>query len=435
VTWKKQSPITVIAVLLLGAHIIATAILPPRGYLLTVVGNVFPLVCGLLLIALCWRNSRHAARTVRIFWLLMAASFVVHVMSQLYFSYFEVLVREEVSGPWGDCLFFLLAVPLLAALSACPHSETVSGKLRFRYLDLVILLLWWLCLYSYFALPWNVVIDDPVKFTTTNNALLMTEHSVVLCILGYYGWKSAGAWKRFYAQFFGAFLTFAAGGYLQNAVAASSNQYYSGGWYDVPLNVGFVWFVLLAENARDLKPEPAASFHKPAAPGLRSARLAMLAMLSLPLLAAAGFLSSGVPASITNFRLRLICSAILVLGSLVFVRLHFSEREIARLAKMAQSSVERLKSVQARISQSQKMAALGRLAAGAAHEINNPLTAIMGYAELLRDDATLTTEEVRAADKIKDEVRRAQGAILSFRQFGGTAETPLAPKTPSAPAE
>jgi His Kinase A (phospho-acceptor) domain len=434
VGWKKQSPLTLIVVLLLGAHVIATAILPAQSYPLTIVGNVFPLFCGLLLTAQCWRNSLHAARTIRIFWWLMATSFVVHIMSQLYFSYFEVVVRVDVSGPWGDCLFFLLAVPLLAALSACPHSETVSGKLRFRYLDLVILLLWWLCLYSYFALPWSIVIDDPTKFTAANNALLMTEHTVVLCIIGFYGWKSEGAWKRFYAQFFGAFLIFAAGGYLQNAVGAA-NLYYSGSWYDFPLNVGFVWFVILAENARALKPEPAASLHKPAAPGLWSARLAMLAMLSLPLLAAAEFSSGSVPASITNFRLRLICSAILVLGSLVFVRLHFSEREIARLVKMAQSSVERLKSVQARISQSQRMAALGRLAAGAAHEINNPLTAIMGYAELLHDDATLTTDEARAADKIKDEVRRAQAAISSFRQFGATSDTPFALKTPSAPGE
>lgn len=419
--WKKPRPLTVIVVSLLGAHVVATAILPPESYGLKIVGNIFPLLCGLLLTAQCWRNSRSVARTVRIFWLLVAASFAVQIMSQIYFAYFEVLVRRDVTGVWGDCLFFLLAVPLLAALSVCPHSETASGKLRFRYLDLVILLLWWLCLYSYFAMPWSVVVDDPTKFTTTNNALLITEHSVVLCILGIYGWKCEGAWKRFYAQFFGAYLIFAAGGYLQNAISLTTS-YFSGSWYDFPLNVGFVWFIILTENAGVLTPQPAASLQKRTAPGLWSARLAMLAMLSLPLLAAAGFLSSSVPASITNFRLRLICSSIFVLGSLVFVRLHFSEQEIARLVKMARSSVERLKSVQTRIAQSEKMAALGRLAAGAAHEINNPLTAIMGYAELLRDDTGLTTEEFQSADKIKEEVRRAQAAILSVQQFGGATD-------------
>jgi len=433
-SWKKPGPLTIIVLTLFGAHVVATAVLRAGSYPLTVVGNVFPLCCGMLMAFQCWRNSRSAARTLRIFWLLMAASFVLQIMSQLYFAYFEVLVRREVTGVWGDCLFFLLAIPLLAALSVCPHSEIISGKLRFRYLDLVILLLWWLCLYSYFVIPWSVVVDDPTAFTTMNNALLMTEHTVVLCILGFYGWKCEGVWKRFYAQFFGAYLIFAAGGYLQNAVSVTT-AYYSGSWYDFPLNIGFVWFVILAENAGTMSLEPAAMLPRRSAAGLWSARLAMLAMLSLPLLAATGFLSGSVPDSITNFRLRLICSATVVLGALVFVRLHFSEREIARLVKLAQSSVERLKSVQARISQSQQMAALGRLAAGAAHEINNPLTAIMGYAELLRDDAALTAEEARAADVIKEEVRRAQTAIASFRQFGAATEMQFNPKPPVAPAE
>jgi signal transduction histidine kinase len=433
-SWKRPRPLTLIVLSLLGAHVVATAVLPPGSYTLTIFGNLFPLFCGLLLTAQCWRNSRSVARPVRIFWLLVAASFALHIMSQLYFAYFEVVMRQEVSGPWGDCLFFLLAVPLLAALSVCPQWESVISPLRFRYLDLVILLLWWLCLYSYFAVPWSVVIFDDAQFTATNNVLLMTEHSVLLCVLGIYAWKSKGVWKHFYTQFFGAFLIFATGGYLQN-VAGAFNLYHSGSWYDFPLNIGFVWLVILAENADALTPEPAASLQKPTAPGLWSARLAMLAMLSLPILAAAGFLSSSVPTDITNFRLRLICFAILVLGTLVFVRLHLSEREIERLVKMAQSSVEDLKSVQARIVQSQKMVALGRLAAGAAHEINNPLTAIMGYAELLQEDATLSIEEVRSAVKIKEEVRRAQAASSSFRQVGATTEAQSGLKTPAAPIE
>ncbi len=429
--WKKPRPLTLIVLLLLAAHLVATAVLAEGSYPLTLVGNVFPLLCGLLLIVQCWRNWRSARRAVRIFWLLVAAGFILQIMSQLYFAYFEVVMRRDVSGPWGDCLFFLLAVPLLAALSIRPHSESVSGKLRFLYLDLVILLLWWLCLYSYFALPWSLVTYDIAKFTATNNALLMTEHSVVLCILAIFARKSTGPWKHFYLQFFAAFLIFAAGGYLQNYVS-SLDLYHSGSWYDLPLNIGFVWFVVLAENAGELTPEPAAELQKRSASGLWSARLAMLAMLSLPVLAAVGFVSGSVPASVMNFRLGLICLAILVLGSLVFVRSYFSEREIARLASTAQLSLKRLKSVQARIAQSQKMVALGRVAAGATHEINNPLTAVMGYADLLHEDGTLSSEEARSATKIKEEVRRAHAAILTFRRV---AASTLADSDPNLPPE
>jgi hypothetical protein len=415
VPWKKPNTLSLIALSMLAAHAVATAVLRDGSYPLTVVGSLFPIFCGLLITVPCWRNSRTAHGPVRIFWLLLAASFAFQILSELYFAYFEVILRQDVTGPWGDCLFFLLAVPFLAALSICPHSESVSSKLRFRYLDLVILLLWWLCLYSYFALPWSLVIDDAAKFSAANNTLLMTEHSVVLSILAIYGWKSEGAWKRFYTQFFAAFLIFAAGGYFQNYLG-TLNLYHSGGWADFPLNIGLLWFVILAENAAALTPEPDRSPPKRTSPRLWSARLAMLAMLSLPILAAVGFLSSRVPVAIIDFRLRLICFAILALGLVVFVRLHLSEREIARLVKVTQASVEGLKSVQARIVQSQKMVALGRLAAGAAHEINNPLTAIMGYADLLHEDASLSAEDLRSATKIKQEVRRAQAASLSFRQ-------------------
>jgi len=97
--------------------------------------------------------------------------------------------------------------------------------------------------------------------------------------------------------------------------------------------------------------------------------------------------------------------------------------------------LDRLKSVQARIVQSQKMVALGRLAAGATHEINNPLTAVMGYADLLHDDVSLSTEEVRSAIKIKEEVRRAQAAILTFRRTAATTEASSGLKVPAKPTK
>ena len=47
----------------------------------------------------------------------------------------------------------------------------------------------------------------------------------------------------------------------------------------------------------------------------------------------------------------------------------------------------RLSDAQRQLTQADKLASVGRLAAGVAHEINNPLTGVLTYASLLLDRA------------------------------------------------
>jgi len=83
----------------------------------------------------------------------------------------------------------------------------------------------------------------------------------------------------------------------------------------------------------------------------------------------------------------------------------------------SEQSVENLQRLQAQMVQSEKLISLGQLAAGAAHEINNPLTAILGYSDLLADDSTLPEKARGTASKIRDQARRTKtlvGNLLSF---------------------
>lgn len=67
--------------------------------------------------------------------------------------------------------------------------------------------------------------------------------------------------------------------------------------------------------------------------------------------------------------------------------------EELRLANArSMESLERLKSTQAQLLQAEKLSAIGQLVAGVAHELNNPLTSVIGYAQLLE-------EEVRDCDR------------------------------------
>ncbi|HET9520048.1 MAG TPA: ATP-binding protein [Candidatus Limnocylindrales bacterium] len=73
--------------------------------------------------------------------------------------------------------------------------------------------------------------------------------------------------------------------------------------------------------------------------------------------------------------------------------------------------------VQDRLVAASRMAAVGELAAGVAHEINNPLTGVLGYSELLLDD--LDTGDPRRADvqTIRTEAMRARAIVRALRDF------------------
>jgi len=105
------------------------------------------------------------------------------------------------------------------------------------------------------------------------------------------------------------------------------------------------------------------------------------------------------------------------LGFLVFLRQHLADRDRARLLARAEQSVENLQRLQAQLVQTEKLVSLGQLAAGAAHEINNPLTAILGYSDLLADDTSLPEKARAISGKIRDQARRTKtlvGNLLSF---------------------
>ncbi len=92
-------------------------------------------------------------------------------------------------------------------------------------------------------------------------------------------------------------------------------------------------------------------------------------------------------------------------------------RERMGLFRDSQESLENLRRLQTHFVQAEKLSSLGQLAAGAAHEINNPLTAILGYSDLLLGDAALAARPRGLADKIRAQALRTKALVTSLLSF------------------
>jgi PAS domain S-box-containing protein len=93
---------------------------------------------------------------------------------------------------------------------------------------------------------------------------------------------------------------------------------------------------------------------------------------------------------------------------------------------------EEKKRLQTQLLQAQKMEAIGTLAGGIAHDFNNILGAIIGYAEMVRDDSPLGSTAAHDLDQILLAGNRAKDLvmqILAFSRQSEKARIPLQPAT------
>ena len=107
------------------------------------------------------------------------------------------------------------------------------------------------------------------------------------------------------------------------------------------------------------------------------------------------------------------------------------EQMVADRTRNLREAHERLTTQQQELVRLETQASVGQLARGLAHELNNPLGAIMGYAQRLRREHLGQADSIRRLDVILTEVERCRGLVDGLRRLAAPLDEESVPCRPA----
>jgi len=408
---------------IVGVYALVSITLAGHPQVVSTFGNLVQCIVPLLANAGLLLNAGTPHWRRNIFWMLLAMSSTLWMIGQFEWTYYEVYQHKSMPViNDGDIIFFLKGIPIMAALALQPHRKRGEVRLQFGYLNFVLLLTWWTFVYAFVVFPWMYAIPSEGQYNYNFDLITNIQNMVIVIGFGVLWLKARGAWRVVYAHLFGAAAMYLLSSLVIN-VGISLNKYSTGNLYDLPLISSFLWFGLagviayLKRAELDSPKGAGAEGDEKPRESAWSARLAMAAVISLPLFAIFSLRFEQDAPEVRDFRLMTTLIASVPIAFLVFWRTHRADADRARLLEKSEQSIDNLQRLQAQMVQTEKLVSLGQLAAGAAHEINNPLAAILGFSDLLADDATLPEKARATAGKIRDQARRTKALVANLLRF------------------
>jgi signal transduction histidine kinase len=363
----------------------------------------------------------------RSFWALMTFGFSLWACYQAFWAYRDLFLHRQLPDiSVFDIILFFHAVPMIGAVAWRPDLLRKEGSVHLNLRNFLMLLGWWIFVYAFLVFPHQYVVLNVELYNVCYKRLYLLENVLLLAVLGQAAWTSSSGWRRLYLHFFSAALLYAMS-LRALTPAVESGRYYAGSLYDVPFIGTLAWMAAAALSARkwDLQSREISldPRWKKVIP-----RLAMMALLSLPVLGLWTVLFDQSPAPSRVFRISTVLVAMLLLGAFVFLRQYVQDQALMAVLGESRRGYESQKRLQSELVQKEKLASLGNLVAGAAHDINHPLTAIMSYSEQLWAKERLTEEQNALVRKIVNQAQRTRDLVvdlLSFAQQSPTEKIPV----------
>ena len=387
---------------------------------LTLFADLAGLVVMLAGLGVCAANASSRPTEERSFWALMALGFALWITNQTAWTIWENFLHRPIRDPFVfDIVLFFHAVPMIAAVAWRPDFASKRGKALLSVLNFLMLFGWWVFLYAFIVFPHQYVTHDFYKYNRYYDGLYAVENALLVGVLALAFFTSSGGWRRLYLHLLFPSVLYAINSQLLDRAAANST-YYSGSAYDIPLIATVAWITAASLSAREWNLETVKyNLH----PGWKKlvGRLAMLAILSLPVLGLWTVLADTSSAASRSFRVFAVLGAMLLLGTFVFLRQYLQDQALMALLKESRRAYKSQKELQRQLVQKEKLASLGNLVAGAAHDINHPLNAVMTHSDELWAKAKLTDEQDALLRKIVNQARRTQDLITNLLSFAQQA--------------
>jgi two-component system, NtrC family, sensor kinase len=106
-----------------------------------------------------------------------------------------------------------------------------------------------------------------------------------------------------------------------------------------------------------------------------------------------------------------------------YQRSQLTVRQLRQTQQELQTRVEAQLEAERRLIQAEKLAAVGEMAAGIAHELNNPLTTVTGFTELVLEDVPEDSESRADLELVLREAKRARDVVRRLLDFSRRSES------------